>query len=612
MDIYSFFNSSDVANHCQSIGHTFNALECAIMINKSKTRSLAEKHAAYRALIAEYPDIETPRDTDERPVKSFRESLSIIIEYQEKLLERFLTPEQEVDYQARIYEKDGGESKDLRIYSRYEDAYEDALKNVLYECEKYSAEIQVTKKYLGRNANIRGAELAAKVTWHGGITSVVQEEGSDMGDLYEPVESGLLEQYVYVPVPFVHGDLVEDEDQVYVLLFLDKTNISLIHVPEYWPKNDDIGNKTAYIMRADEKGVTSWQADFIPNFRYCRYELTGHKRILKYISLHVKGELSLEYLLQVQKKVMLDVLMDKMQVHRITRDFKEMGDDLFETGRKDINGVVFSHDKTELLKAPEGLTGDYVIPDGVRMIDSFAFEDCALMTGLMIPGSVRKIGWKTFANCESLTSLTLSEGLRIIGPEAFAYCSKLASVTLPNSLLAIHDEAFEGCESLTSISIPANVLKISYGVFDNCNLLTHINVDANNPRYTDIDGVLFTKDMKTLVKYPEGREQSEYAIPDGVTEVGLYGLRGVASLKTITIPGSMTSIKRETVHSCRALTKVIIMDGVTEIEALAFKWCDSLTDVVIPDSVKEISEDAFYDAEATKRDFKRISEQEHD
>jgi hypothetical protein len=590
MDIYSFFNSSDVARHCQSIGHTFNALECAVMINQSKTRSLAEKHAAYRALIAEYPDMETPQDTDERPVKSFRESLGIIIEYQEKLLERFLMPEPEAVYQARIYEKDGGKSKDLRLCLRYEGAYKNALQSVLLVTIEYSAEIKVTKKYLG-SCNSDATDLVAKVTWQGGITSVVKD-----CDPYRdgPVECELLKKYVNVPVPFVRGDLVEDSDNIYVLLSLDKSDMA------------------AYIMRADEKGVISYRGGFIPNFRYCRRELTGPKRILKYISLHIKGELSLEYLLQAQKKVMLDALMDGMQGYHIMCDFKEMGDDLFETGRKVIDGVVFSRDKTVLLKAPEGLTGDYAIPDGVRTIDVSAFMDCALMTGVMMPGSVRGIECQAFERCKSLTSLTLSEGLEIVGSEAFAYCSKLASVTLPNSLLAIHTEAFEGCESLTSISIPANVLKINYSVFDNCNLLTHINVDANNPRYTDIDGVLFTKDMKTLVKYPEGKEQSEYIIPDGVTEVGMYGLFRVASLKTITIPGSMTSIKEETVHSCKALTKIIIMDGVTEIESLAFLRCDSLTDVVIPDSVKEISEDAFYDKEAMERERKRISKQEDD
>jgi hypothetical protein len=59
MNIYDFFNSPDVAEHCQSIGHKFNAVESAVMVFKSKSRTLAEKHVAYRAIIAEFPDMES-------------------------------------------------------------------------------------------------------------------------------------------------------------------------------------------------------------------------------------------------------------------------------------------------------------------------------------------------------------------------------------------------------------------------------------------------------------------------------------------------------------------------------------------------------------------------
>jgi hypothetical protein len=63
VNIYAFFNSPDVAEYCQSIGHSFNAVESAVMINQSDSRTLAEKHAAYRTIIAEYPDMEAPMAT---------------------------------------------------------------------------------------------------------------------------------------------------------------------------------------------------------------------------------------------------------------------------------------------------------------------------------------------------------------------------------------------------------------------------------------------------------------------------------------------------------------------------------------------------------------------
>ena len=61
-----------------SIGHTFNAVESAVMINKSKSRSIAEKHAAYREIIANYPDMEIP---DRIGVRISRSGVFISIEH---------------------------------------------------------------------------------------------------------------------------------------------------------------------------------------------------------------------------------------------------------------------------------------------------------------------------------------------------------------------------------------------------------------------------------------------------------------------------------------------------------------------------------------------------
>jgi hypothetical protein len=45
-NVYDYFNSPDVIEHCQEIGHSFNALESAIMVSKNSSKSLTEKHEA--------------------------------------------------------------------------------------------------------------------------------------------------------------------------------------------------------------------------------------------------------------------------------------------------------------------------------------------------------------------------------------------------------------------------------------------------------------------------------------------------------------------------------------------------------------------------------------
>ena len=44
MDIYSYLNSPDVAEHCRKLNHPFIALESAFIINDCLHISVQEKH----------------------------------------------------------------------------------------------------------------------------------------------------------------------------------------------------------------------------------------------------------------------------------------------------------------------------------------------------------------------------------------------------------------------------------------------------------------------------------------------------------------------------------------------------------------------------------------
>ena len=94
---------------------------------------------------------------------------------------------------------------------------------------------------------------------------------------------------------------------------------------------------------------------------------------------------------------------------------------------RSIGGVLFSKDATVLVAFPGGLTGSYVVPDGVTTIGSYAFLGCTL-TAVTIPGSVTIIRAYAFRSCTSLTTVTIGNGVTTIGDGAFAECSALTSV----------------------------------------------------------------------------------------------------------------------------------------------------------------------------------------
>lgn len=65
----------------------------------------------------------------------------------------------------------------------------------------------------------------------------------------------------------------------------------------------------------------------------------------------------------------------------------------------------------------------------------------------------------------------------------------------------------------TSVFIPKTVQFIWDSAMV-CSVNTSVTVDAENEYFCSVDGVLFTKSMKTLVNYPANRADGEYRIPE--------------------------------------------------------------------------------------------------
>lgn len=184
-----------------------------------------------------------------------------------------------------------------------------------------------------------------------------------------------------------------------------------------------------------------------------------------------------------------------------------------------------------------------------------------------------------------------------IKDHAFRYCPNLARVVLPEGLTTIGMYAFS-CDALTEVTLPASVTFIGQNAFSSENL-TGITVAEGNGVCCSADGVLFSKDMTTLIQYPAAKSGSSYTVPNQVTKIDNDAFSG-SKLTEVILPAGVKTIGFKAFFNCTALATVDLSgcEDLTAIDMLTFSGCAALKEVTLPAGLTGISPQAFYGCEA--------------
>ena len=354
------------------------------------------------------------------------------------------------------------------------------------------------------------------------------------------------------------------------------------------------------------------------------------------------------------------------------------------------------------------------IPEGLEEIRSQTFANCTSLTEVTIPSTVTSISDNVFSGCTSLKSITLPKSANYLSDYALAGMENLEEISLygdlgqlqlidgglatnakfilypakmegtldlPSTISSLSAYAFNNCQGLTALTINSSMgyPPIPYSSFGGCtslkeitgyyttlstvityikenNSINAINILDEDTLYSSKDGVVYTEDFKTLVRYPWGRTGA-YTVLDGTEEVkdvfldatgltaitfpdtlvklhasftncdlieeislpasltSLYvgAFSGVSSLKKITIDENNTSFKvidnivytkdGETLYTAIGGLEgdIVVPDGVTTIGSSAFSGSEKITSVILPQTVETIKADAFKDCIGLER-----------
>jgi serine/threonine protein kinase len=240
----------------------------------------------------------------------------------------------------------------------------------------------------------------------------------------------------------------------------------------------------------------------------------------------------------------------------------------------------------------------YEIIDGSVKITGFAGSS----TIVKIPDTIEDkpvstIGRESFRQSRDFTAVILPKTTKIIESEAFFNCSWLRQITIPEGVEKIDEGAFAGC-ALTEVFLPASVTHFSNAVYQ-CPTFVSIRVDPANQVFTSIDGLLYDKECKAVLRCPEGRTKA-VSLPSTVHHVGRMAFHHCLNLSSISLPDGVDFIGQMAFYRCTNLERISIPVGVKKIEAQTFVDCPRLKSISLPEGLEEIDDGVFWGCTSLK------------
>ena len=204
----------------------------------------------------------------------------------------------------------------------------------------------------------------------------------------------------------------------------------------------------------------------------------------------------------------------------------------------DIEGSIclkYDNSRIEVVGYEKKSGESIVIPEGVEIIEEQAFKDNNI-TSVICPDSLREIKYQAFYGCKNLRRVALNDGLISIGQEAFLD-TNLKSVEIPDTVNVM---------GLTPFECAMKVYK-------------------NNRQYSDIDGVLYTKDQTSLILYPRQYENKELEIPFNVCSIKAYAFE------------------------CNKAEEIVLPKRIFELGGYLFNGCQNLKTLTIKQDLPKVS-----------------------
>lgn len=197
-----------------------------------------------------------------------------------------------------------------------------------------------------------------------------------------------------------------------------------------------------------------------------------------------------------------------------------------------------------------------------------------------------------------------------------------------SSATSISEWLYSGVSSITLPATLSSIYSLPSQFFQGADTLTEIIVPESNTVYCSQNGVLYTKDMTGLIKYPAAKKGNSFTLPAKVRQLyyeAFYGNKNLTTINGLTqitsfinnnsdgvfskcekleeidlsgLSSTCSTLSAYTIRNSKALKKVTLSSNITTIEFACFQSLSNLEEVHFktntPPSIKNNSSDPKY------------------
>lgn len=272
-----------------------------------------------------------------------------------------------------------------------------------------------------------------------------------------------------------------------------------------------------------------------------------------------------------------------------------------------VDGVLYNKEKTKLLYCPEAKKDTLSLPATVEELDFDLLKRCPVLQGVSIDASHteytsidgvvynKKVTKLLYCPIGKKGTLVIPDSITNVDCKMLKECTALTAVQVGDNHPTLSSEDgvlfskdkkslyIYPCAKAGAYTIPAGVQDVTPSSFGGCTKLTAIHVDAANVAYSSVDGVLYDKFQSRLLRCPEGKAGA-YTIPDSVTKIDAGAFTDCHKLTAVTI-GDGIHFADNYFSSCNKLEKIVLGAGVYTIYHDEFGGffddCDALTTIEV-------------------------------